>query len=213
MRYVSVISGVVAALALAATASAGSFEDKGKVTVSEVKYKLNGHMVKMERGAHWIGKAPGDMVRVAATEGTQASEPVAAGDVTVAIDISEKAFHITKGGTDRGFTLMAGMPTVIQIRNRDVVTHEFVSTLFRDVPFRISGNATLVKTARASGVRLDPGQMVTLEFNAPVSKPDQYGASESSYDVFWCNVHGKEHGHKMRGELLIIETRGEIGGG
>lgn len=213
MRYVSVISGVVAALALAATASAGSFEDKAKVTVSEVKYKLNGHMVKMERGAHWIGKAPGDMVRVAATEGTQASEPVAAGDVTVAIDISEKAFHITKGGTDRGFTLMAGMPTVIQIRNRDVVTHEFVSTLFRDVPFRISGNATLVKTARASGVRLDPGQMVTLEFNAPVSKPDQYGASESSYDVFWCNVHGKEHGHKMRGELLIIETRGEIGGG
>jgi hypothetical protein len=131
----------------------------------------------------------------------------------VAIDISEKAFHITKGGTDRGFTLIAGMPTVIQIRNRDVVTHEFVSTLFRDVPFRISGNATLVKTARASGVRLDPGQLVTLEFNAPSSKEDQYGAAESSYDVFWCNVHGKEHGHKMRGELLIIETRGEIGGG
>jgi hypothetical protein len=131
----------------------------------------------------------------------------------VAIDISEKTFHITKGGTERGFTLMAGMPTVIQLRNRDLVAHEFVSTLFRDVPFRISGNATLVKTARASGVRVDPGQTVTLEFNAPLAKEDQNGAVQSSYDVFWCNVHGKEHGQKMRGELLIIETTGEIGGG
>jgi len=162
------MSGVVAALAFAATASAGSLEDKAQGT---------------------------------------------GGEVDVAIDISEKAFYVTKGATERGFTLIAGMPTVIQLRNRDLVAHEFMSTLFRDVPFRISGNATLVKTARATGVRVDPGQTVTLEFNAPVSKADQYGATESSYDVFWCNVHGKEHGQKMRGELLIIETRGEIGGG
>ncbi len=213
MRYVSVIIGVAAALAFAVTASAGSFEDKTQATVSVTTYTLNGHMVKMERDASWTGKASGDVVRVAATEGAQASDPVATGDVDVTIDISEKAFHITKGGTDRGFTLIAGKPTVIQLRNRDLVAHEFVSTLFRDVQFRTSGNATLCKKARASGVRLDPGQMVTLEFNAPVAKEDQYGASESSYDVFWCNVHGKDHGHKMRGELLIIETRGEIGGG
>jgi hypothetical protein len=172
MRYIRVISGVVAALAFAATASAGSFEDKAQETVG---------------GAE-------------------------SGKVDVAIDISEKAFNVTKGATERGFTLISGMPTVIQLRNRDLVAHEFMSTLFRDVPFRISGNATLVKTARATGVRVDPGQTVTLEFNAPVAKADQYGGTESSYDVFWCNVHGKEHGQKMRGELLIIETRGEIGG-
>jgi hypothetical protein len=108
---------------------------------------------------------------------------------------------------------MAGMPTVIQLRNLDLVAHEFVSTLFRDVAFRISGNATLVKTERAAGVRIDPGHTVTLEFNAPMAKEDQYGAMEFLYDVFWCNVHGKEHGQKMRGELAIIETRGEVGGG
>ena len=118
-----------------------------------------------------------------------------------------------KGGTARGFTLMAGMPSVIELRNRDLVAHEFVSTLFRDVPFRISGHATVVKAERASGIRIDPGQTVTLEFTAPVAKPDQYGALESMYDLFWCNVHGKEHGQQMRGELAIIETRGEIGGG
>jgi hypothetical protein len=173
MRYIGVISGVVAALAFAATASAGSIEDKAHVTVG----------------------------------GAESS------DVTVAIDISEKAFHITKGGTDRGITLLAGMPTVIQLRNRDLVAHEFVSTLFRDVPFRMSGNATLVKAARASGVRVDPGQTVTLEFNAPMGKADQYGTVESIYDVFWCNVHGKEHGQKMRAELVVIETRGDFSGG
>ncbi|HKO30508.1 MAG TPA: hypothetical protein VJU54_05185 [Nitrospiraceae bacterium] len=173
MRYFRVIGGLVAALAFAATASAGPVEDKVQSTVGEAGL----------------------------------------GDVDVAIEISEKAFYVTKGGTARGFTLMAGTPTVIQLRNRDLVAHEFMSTLFRDVPFRISGNATVVKTARASGLRIDPGQTVTIDFNVPVAKEDQYGAAESSYDVFWCNVHGKEHGQKMRGELLIIETRGEIGGG
>ena len=390
MRYISVIGGVVAALAFAATAGAGPFEDKAQVTVSGAEYMLNGHIVKIEKDAYWIRKASGDVVRVTVTEATHlicptrpgnkeakvdskpgsgfrigdcpfvpgdtvkvevsdlgsaslvrfdvppasetaklglpqgwespmpngvlsykagphypvytrdghplgrlagtltdtilgteyglielaadgnmmavpmtelrqewpepnkprmallvskndlgemqppsyqaanlisvqevrdfwkkaaAPEPIPPREVDVAINISEKAFHITKGGTERGFTLIAGMPTVIEVRNRDIVAHEFVSTLFRDVPFRVTGNATVVKTARASGIRIDPGQTVTLEFNAPVAKPDQYGAMESMYDLFWCNVHGKEHGQKMRGELAIIETRGEIGGG
>ena len=172
MRYVSVISTVVAALAFAATASAGSVEDKTQVPVGGAGLK----------------------------------------EVYVAIEISEKSFHITKGATEKGITLMAGMPAAIQLHNKDLVAHEFMSTLFRDVPFRISGNATLVKTARAAGVRVDPGQTVTLEFDAPMAKEDQYGAIESTYDVFWCNVHGKEHGQMMRGEMVIIETRGDIGG-
>lgn len=389
MRYVNVISGVAVALAFAATASAGSFEDKAQVTVGGAEYMLTGYMVKIEKDAYWIRKANGEAVRVTVTEGTHlicptrsgskgmkveskpgsgfrigdcpfvrgdsvkaevsdlgwaslvksdippASETVQLGlpqgwegdlangvlsykagphysvftrdghqvghlagtltdtitetqyglieqvadsqmmavpmtelrqewpksnkprvilmtsmerlggihplayqaanlisiaevrdvwakavppeaiasrEVDVAIEISEKTFQITKGGTERGFHLVAGMPAVIQFRNRDLVAHEFVSTLFRDVPFRISGNATVVKAARASGVRLDPGQTVTLEFNTPVAKVDQYGIRESLYDVFWCNVHGKEHGEKMRGELAIIETGGDGGG-
>ena len=390
MRYIGVISGVVAVLAFAGTATAGPFEDKTQVTVGGAEYMLNGYIVKVEGDAYWIRKSSGDVVRVAVTKAThlicptrpgskeakveskpgggfrigdcpfipgdtvkveisdlgsaslirfdvppasetvnlglpqewegympngvlsfkrgphypvytrdghpvghlagtltdtsvgaeyglielagngqimvvpriemrqewpepnkprvallinknqlrempavtyQAAnlisvsevrdfwakaappEPLAAREVDVVIDISEKAFQITKGGTSRGFTLMAGMPAVIKLRNRDLVAHEFMSTLFRDVPFRISGNATVVKSARASGLRIDPGQSVTLEFTAPVAKPDQYGATESMYDVFWCNVHGKEHGQTMRGELAIIETSGEIGGG
>lgn len=390
MRYIGDIGRVVAALAFAATATAGQFEDKAQVTVSGGEYMLNGYIAKIEKDAYWIRKASGDVVRVATTQGTHLicptrtgskeakveskpgagfrmgdcpfipgdtvkvevtdlgtaslirfdvppasetvnlglpqgwegympngvlsfkagphypvytkdghsvghlagtltdtisgtefglielaggdgrmmavprtdlrqewpepnkprvallinknkleemhppafsaanqisipelrdfwakatpPEPLAKSEVDVIISISEKAFQITKGGTARGFALMAGMPTIIQLRNQDIVAHEFVSTLFQDVPFRISGNASVVKTARASGLRIDPGQTVTIEFNAPVAKPDHYGDTASIYDVFWCNIHGKEHGQKMRGELAIIETTG-IGGG
>jgi hypothetical protein len=88
------------------------------------------------------------------------------------------------------------------------VAHEFVSTLFR-----VSHHATLVKTGRVSGVRIDAGQTVTLWFNAPTAKEDQYGARGSLYDVFWCNALGKSIDTKLRGELPIIKTRGEVGGG
>jgi hypothetical protein len=140
-------------------------------------------------------------------------ESVASKSVDVEIRIDGKAFEIAKGGRSGGFDLVAGMPTTVRLRNRDNVAHEFVSTMFRDVPFRISGNATMVKTGRASGVRLDPGQDVTLEFTAPIPVADAYGATDSIYDVFYCNIHGKEHGEQMRGEVMVVETRGEIGGG
>lgn len=389
MRYVSVISGVVAVLALAATATAGPFEDTAQVTVGGAEYMLNGYIVKIEKGAYWIRKASGEVVRVAVNEGThlicptrpskgakveskpgsgfrigdcpfivgdtvkievsdigwaslvryapppvsrtaqlglpqgwegdiphgvltfkigpaypvetkdgkhaghfagtltdtllgtsyglvvhaddyfmvpvpmihfkeewpqpnkpkmvllvtkerfeqihapvypaagmisvsevrefwakvKPPESVAPKEVDVEIRIDGKAFEIAKGGRGGGFDLVAGMPATIRLRNRDNVAHEFVSTMFRDVPFRISGNATMIRTGRSSGVRLDPGQDVTLEFTAPIPATDAYGAMDSPYDIFYCNVHGKEHGEKMRGEVVTVETRGEIGGG
>lgn len=390
MRYASVIRGVVAVLALAATASAGPFEDKAQVTVGGAEYMLNGYIVKIEKGAYWIRKASGEVVRIAVTdethlicptrpgskEATGESKPgsgfrigdcpfivgdtvkievsdigwasliryapppvsrtaqlglpqawegdipngmlafksgpaypvetrdgnhvghfagtltdsllgtsygllvdadssalllapmaqfkeewpqpnkpkmvllvtkerleqmhpptysaanmisvqevrefwakmkppesVASKEVDVEIRIDGKAFEITKGGRSGGFDLVAGMPATVRLRNRDNVAHEFVSTIFRDVPFSISGSATMIKTGRASGVRLDPGQDVTLEFTAPTPVTDTYGATDSIYDIFYCNVHGKEHGEQMRGEVIVIETRGGIGGG
>ena len=81
------------------------------------------------------------------------------------------------------------------------------------VPQPVPPTIAAIQAARASGVRVDPGQTVTLEFNAPMGKADQYGTVESIYDVFWCNVHGKEHGQKMRAELVVIETRGDFAGG
>ena len=170
MRYISVISGVVAALAFALTANAGSFEDKAQVTVSGAKYKLNGPIVKIERDAYWIRKASGDIVRVAATEGTQASEPIAAREVDVAIDISEQSLsHHKRGdgawlllswqGCRRSFNFATGISWRMSLCPH---CSAMSRSAFRAMPH-------FVKTARASGVRIDPGQTVTLEFNAPVA--------------------------------------------
>jgi len=57
--------------------------------------------------------------------------------------------------------------------------------------------------------RVDPGQSVVLTFQVPQDSAE----FQPLYDLFWCNVHGKQHADPMRGEILIVETRGETGGG
>lgn len=127
----------------------------------------------------------------------------------VDVVMKDKGFRVTSGEGERGFMLLAGTQADINVRNEDTVAHEFVSPLLYKAPFQISGNATLVKLPKAMGVRVDPGQSVVLS----VEVPQDSAEFQPLYDLFWCNVHGKQHGDPMRGEILIVETRGEIGGG
>lgn len=127
----------------------------------------------------------------------------------VDVVMKDKEFHVTSGESERGFMLIAGTQADIHLKNDDVVAHEFVSPLLYKTPFRMDGNATLVKLPNTMGVRVDPGQSVVLTFKVPQDSTE----FQPLYDLFWCNVHGKQHGEKMRGEILIVETRGETGGG
>jgi hypothetical protein len=130
-------------------------------------------------------------------------------EIDVEVVMKDKAFHVITGESEKGFMLVAGTQADIRLRNEDLVAHEFVSPLLYNVPFRISGNATVLKLPKAGGVRIDPGQTVMLSFEVPADTKE----FEPLYEVFWCNIHGKQHGEKMRGEVLIVETRGETGGG
>ena len=123
--------------------------------------------------------------------------------------MNDKSFRIAKGETAKGFMLLAGTRANIVLRNEDTVAHEFVSSMLFNVPFRLDGNGTFVKLPHAAGVRVDPSQVVQLTFDVPQDSKE----FQNMYEVFWCNVHGKQHGDKMRGEVLIVEQRGEIGGG
>lgn len=125
----------------------------------------------------------------------------------VEVVIRDKAFHLGKGG-EKGFEFLGGTEGAIMLRNEDTISHEFVSSLFREVPVRISGHATMVTAPMAAGVRLDPGETVVLRFQVPIK--DRW-ESDTYFNAFWCNIHGKDHGAKMRGELLVMETRGQIG--
>jgi hypothetical protein len=130
-------------------------------------------------------------------------------EIDVEVVMKDKGFHVITGESEKGFMLVAGTQADIRLRNEDLVAHEFVSPLLYNVPFRISGNATFLKLPKAGGVRIDPGQTVMLSFEVPADTKE----FEPLYEVFWCNIHGKQHGEKMRGEVLIVETRGETGGG
>lgn len=125
------------------------------------------------------------------------------------IVMTGQTFQIAKGETAKGFMLLAGTRADIVLRNEDTVAHEFVSPMLFNTPFRLDGNGVFVKLPNAAGVRVDPGKAVRLTFDVPQDSKE----FQNLYEVFWCNVHGKQHGDKMRGEVLIVEQRGEIGGG
>ena len=123
--------------------------------------------------------------------------------------MKDKAFHITQGESGKGILLVSGARADIRLRNEDSVAHEFVSTVLYNVPFQLNGAGTLVKAPKAAGVRVDPGQTVVLSFDVPADTKE----FQHIYEVFWCNVHGKQHGDAMRGEIIIIDQRGEVSGG
>lgn len=128
----------------------------------------------------------------------------------VVIVMKDKAFHIIKGGNpdpDNPFFFMeAGFEHMITLRNEDTVAHEFVSPYFRNVEVSLSGEATMVFPKFAAGFRVDPGKTITIRFVAP----HLVDGMKTRQDLFWCNVHGKKPGSKMRGELVLTETVREI---
>ena len=129
--------------------------------------------------------------------------------VDAEVVMKDKAFHITQGESGKGILLVSGTRADIRLRNEDSVAHEFVSTMLYNVPFQLNGAGTLVKAQKAAGVRVDPGQTVVLSFDVPADTKEL----QHLYEVFWCNVHGKQHGDAMRGEIIIVDQRGEVSGG
>lgn len=121
----------------------------------------------------------------------------------VVLVMKDKRFHIVKGADSSAarsipsFSLPQGMDVVILILNEDTVAHEFVSPLLQKVDLYLSGQASMVYTHTAAGVRVDPQEAVLLRFEVPEAGFDQFH--------FWCNIHGKLFDDPMRGEIFILK--------
>lgn len=103
---------------------------------------------------------------------------------------------------------MPSHDTVIVIHNKDSVTHAFASTLFKGIPVRVE-DGTEVEGKQLKSYHVDPGQTMTLHFATAPSKFDPAtGIAESLRHVLWCDIHPE-----VKGEMYVIETRGDIGGG
>ncbi|MCC6967841.1 MAG: hypothetical protein IT391_16330 [Nitrospira sp.] len=106
-----------------------------------------------------------------------------------------------------GFT-MPSLETTIVVRNEDTVTHGFASKLFKDIPVKREGGLE-VQGKNFKSFHIEPGQVMTLHFATVPSKFDPAtGIAESQRHALWCDIHPE-----VKGELYVIETRGEIGGG
>ncbi len=106
-----------------------------------------------------------------------------------------------------GFT-MPSQETVIVVRNQDAVTHGLASTLFKNIPVKVEGGIE-VRGKQFKSFHVDAGKTMTLRFSTAPSNFDPVtGGAESIRHAVWCDIHPE-----VKGELFVIETRGDIGGG
>ncbi|MGB4066918.1 MAG: hypothetical protein WBK08_02690 [Nitrospira sp.] len=106
-----------------------------------------------------------------------------------------------------GFT-MPSQETIIVIRNQDSVTHGFASKLFKDIAVKVEGG-TEVRGKQFKSFHVDAGKTMTLRFaTAPTNFDPMTGGAESVRHALWCDIHPE-----VKGELFVIETRGDVGGG
>ena len=117
--------------------------------------------------------------------------------------------------TDQGYTVKghttSGALTAIIVRNQGTTTHGISSPLFKAGVVKKEGDGVEIRGPKGKGFRayhLEPGQTMTLYFSKPSSSDPATGISETSQVPFWCDIHTH-----MKGEFLVVETKGEIGGG
>jgi hypothetical protein len=122
----------------------------------------------------------------------QAADP----EMKIEVTMKDKEYNV------KGHTL-PGVLTAIVLRNNDTVTHGFSSPLFKDVQVRKDGDAIEVKGKGVRSFHVDPGKTATLYFTKGHS-----AERETMQYPFWCDIHSH-----MKGEFLVVETTGEIGGG
>ena len=123
--------------------------------------------------------------------GLQAAEPM-----KIEVTMKDKEYKV------KGHTL-PGQLTTIVLKNEDTVTHGFSSSLFKDVQIKKEGDALEVSDKGVKSYHVAPGKTATLTFTKGHS-----AERETVQYPFWCDMHPQ-----MKGEFLVVETTGEIGGG
>ncbi len=118
--------------------------------------------------------------------------------------------HVDMTITDLGYSVkghtLPDQLTAITFRNNGTMPHGITSPAFSTGIVKKEGDGVEVKDPKGKGYKafqLEPGKTMTLHFYKAAS------ADQSTMQVpFWCHLHPH---HK--GEFLVVETRGELGGG
>jgi hypothetical protein len=113
---------------------------------------------------------------------------------------------------DRGYDVkghsLTDSPTAIVLRNQDTVTHGISSPRFNELVIRAEGDAIEIQTENIRSYHVPAGKTATLYFTQASHVDPLTGYQETIQYPFRCDLHPN-----MKGEFLVIETRGEMGGG
>lgn len=83
-----------------------------------------------------------------------------------------------------------GVPTVIILRNQDIVAHGFQSSALARLKVRAQGEGLVTYGIGIEGFHIDPGKTLAIHF-----VPER-----NSHLTFHCDVHPE-----MKGELFLLE--------
>lgn len=118
--------------------------------------------------------------------------------------------HVDITITDLGYSVkghtLPDQLTSITVRNNGTIPHGITSPAFTMGVIAKEGDGVEMRDSKGKGFtayHLAPGKTMTLHFTK-ASTVDR----ESTQVPFWCDLHAH-----MKGEFLVVETRGEIGGG
>ena len=135
---------------------------------------------------------------------TQSIAQAAAPESKIEITITDQGYDV-KGHTSPGDL------TAIVVRNQGTTTHGISSPAFKAGVVSKEGAGVEIRGPKGQGFRayhLEPGQTMTLYFKKASQSDPATGISETSQVPFWCDIH--KH---MKGEFLVVETKGEVSGG
>ncbi|HXF94432.1 MAG TPA: hypothetical protein VNK46_16905 [Nitrospiraceae bacterium] len=83
-----------------------------------------------------------------------------------------------------------GVPTVIILRNQDILRHGFTAAMLAQLALRVEGEGIAAYGRGVEGVYVDPGKTLVIHFTA-----DRVGTYS-----FRCDLHPG-----MKGELYLLE--------
>ncbi|MFO0700669.1 MAG: hypothetical protein U0236_15705 [Nitrospira sp.] len=155
----------------------------------------------MPKGNRWLVPLTMGVIMLAVMglDGRSVVQATDQGEMHVDVTITDQGYSV------KGHTLTDQL-TAITFRNNGTMPHGITSPAFSTGIVKKEGDGVELKDAKGKGYKafqLEPGKTMTLHFCKAAS------ADQSTMQIpFWCHLHPH---HK--GEFLVVETRGELGGG
>lgn len=141
-------------------------------------------MMKAPLKMLWLAVIGGMVTGAFAGDLPQQVEPVAE-EQRIEIIIQDSEFLFQHPGT-----LQFGLPTVLILRNHDIVRHGFRSSILPRLAVQGEGEGIAAYGKGIEGFYVDAGKTLVIRFTA-----DQKGRYE-----FWCDLHPQ-----MRREIFQLE--------